>query len=297
MRYSNEEITIQSFVRELVEKGDLASLDVLFTLALHQTGSSGYTHHTEKFERIIGKLAEHSLIVKHGLNTKGYKEKINILNRLHEQCNVNYDNFGTLESVLIGEMEDVLRNDIKIRIKDSEEIEKEVLAFILYYLPIKAEESRILALESGEEGFKYIFGFSVGMDDKNNITCYKLSDFGKKKSFPSKLTAIFNRLFDRSLSQGQMMRNSSKRLASIDGKFIEYEELYFWKIGDILVKMGIAYWVPWITGSAGVHLYLVIPKFMYDIAEEYKHLLPEMTDLEDEIKEIEKLVTTGHFFI
>ena len=249
------------------------------------------------FERIIGKLAEYNLITKHGLDTKGCKQKINVLNRLHEECDVNYDDFGTLESILMGEMEDVLRNDINIRIKDSEEIEKEVLAFILYYLPIKAEESHILALESGEEGFKYIFGFSVEVDDKNNITCYNLSDFGKKESFPSKSTAIFNRLFDRVISQGQTIRLPSKKLTYIDGKFIEYEELHFWKVGDILVKMGIAYWVPHITGRANVHLYLVIPKFLYDIAEEYKHLLPEMIDLEDEIKETEKLVTTGYYYV
>ena len=185
MRYLNEKTDIQSFVRKLVEKGDLASLDVLFTLALHQTGSSAYARYTEMFERIIGKLAEYNLIMKHGLDAKGCKRKINVLNRLHEECDVNYDDFGTLKSILIGEVEDVLRNDIKIRIKDSEEIEKEVLAFILYYLPIKAEESRILALESGAEGFKYTFGFSVEADDKNNITCYNLSGFGKKKSFPS----------------------------------------------------------------------------------------------------------------
>ena len=297
MQYSNKKTAIQSFVRKLVEKGDLVSLDVLFTLALHQTGSSAYARYTEMFERIIGKLAEYNLITKHGLNAKGYKRKINVLNRLHEECDVNYDDFGTLESILIGDMGDIMRNDIKIRIKDSEEIEKEVLAFILYYLPIKAEESHILALESGEEGFKYVFGFSVGMDDKNDITCYKLSGFGKKESFPSKSTAIFNRFFDRALSQGPTIRLPSKKLTYIDGKFIEYEELRFWKIGDVLVKMGIAYWVPWITGSAGVHLYLVIPKSLYGIAEEYKHLLPEMIGLEDGIKEIEELVTTGHYYV
>lgn len=297
MRYSNEKTDIQSFVRKLVEKGDLASLDVLFTLALHQTGSSAYARYTEKFDSIVGKLAEYNLIMKHGLDAKGCKRKINVLNRLHEECDVNYDDFGTLESILIRKMEDVLRNDIKIRIKDSEEIEKEVLAFILYYLPIKAEESRILALESGAEGFKYIFGFSVEADDKNNITCYNLSGFGEKESFPSKSTAIFNRLFNSVISQGQMIGNFSKKPTYIDEKLREYGGLYFWKVGDILVKMGIAYWVPWVTGTAGVNLYLVIPKFLCDIAEECKHLFPEIIDLEGEIKEIEKLVTTGHFFI
>jgi len=116
MRYSNEKTDIQSFVRKIVEKGDLASLDVLFTLALHQTGSSAYVHYTEKFGSIVGKLAEYNLIMKHGLDAKGCKRKINVLNRLHEECDVNYDDFGTLESILIGNMEDVLRNDIKIRI-------------------------------------------------------------------------------------------------------------------------------------------------------------------------------------
>lgn len=297
MRYLNEKVEIQSFVRKLVEKGDLASLDVLFTLVLHQTGSSACARYTEMFERIIGKLAEYNLITKHGLDAKGRKRKINVLNRLREECDVNYGDFGTLESILIGGMEDVLRNDIKIRIKDSEEIEKEVLAFILYYLPIKAEESHILALESGEEGFKYVFGFSVEADDKNNITCYNLSGFGEKESFSSKSTAIFNRLFNRVISQGQMIGNFSKKPTHLDEIFREYGGLYFWKVGDILVKMGIAYWVPCVSGTAGVNLYLVIPKFLYDIAEEYKHLLPEMTGLEDEIKEIEKLVATGHFFV
>ena len=297
MRYSNEKAAIQSFIGKLVEKRDLASLDVLFTLALHQTGSSAYARYTEKFDSIVGKLAEYNLIMKHGLDAKGGKRKINVLNRLHEECDVNYDDFGTLESILIGKMEDVLRNDIKIRIKDSEEIEKEVLAFILYYLPIKAEESRILALESRAEGFKCTFGFSVEADDKNNITYYNLSGFGEKESFSSKLTAIFNRLFNRVISQGQMMGNFSKKPTYIDERFREYGGLYFWKVGDILVKMGIAYWVPWVSGTAGVHLYLVIPKFLCGIAEECKHLFPEIIDLEGEIKEIEKLVTTGHFFI
>jgi hypothetical protein len=280
---NEKESKIRSLLGELVENGDMASLDVLFTLALHQTGSSAYTRYIELFERIIGKLAEHNLKLKHRLNVKERKEKINVLNRLHEEYDIHYDDFPLLESILMGDTKYTIV-DMEKRIEHLEETEKEVLAFILYYIPLKTEESRNLALESGKEGFEFISGISIRTDDKNNIIYYSLSDFDK-------LTLLFNKLFNRKLWRSQTIIIIEKR--KFFGSNIKmYKELPLWEIGDILVKSGIAYWVPWITGSANVHLALIIPKFLYDTAERYKYLLPEITDLEDEIKEIEESVVT-----
>lgn len=275
---------IQGLVEELVENEDLASLDAMLTLAFHQTGSSAYTKYTEMFERIIGKLAEHNLRVKHGLNAKECKEKINILNRLHEECDIYYDDLPILESILMRNIKDTMRNDIERRIEYFGEIEKEVLAFILYYLPLKAEESRSLALKSGREGFEFISGLSITTDDKNDIIYYNLSGFDK-------LTAIFNRLFNRELWHSQTIRIPHEEYTFF-GKHKMYKELHLWGIGDTLIKTGVAYWVPWVTGSANVHSELIIPKFLCDFTEKYKYLLPEITDLEGVIKEIEESVVT-----
>ena len=273
---NEKEAKIRSLVKELVKNKDIASLDVLFTLAFHQTGSSAYTKYTEMFERIIGKLAEHNLRVKHGLNVKGCREKINVLNRLHEECDVHYDDLLILESILMRDTKDAMRNNIERRIEYFGEIEKEVLGFILLYLPLKVEESRNLALKSGKEGFGFSSDFYIETDDKNDIIYYNLYDFDESTD---KLTAVFNKLFSRELRRSQTIRIPRM-----------YKEQQFWEIGDILVKTGIAYWVPWITGSANVSLELVIPKFLCDIAERNKHLLPKMMDFEHKLKEIEESV-------
>lgn len=278
---NERESKIHSLVEELVKNKDIASLDVLFTVAFHQTGITAYRNYTEVFERIIGKLAEYTLKLKHGLNAKECKEKINVLNRLHEECDVGYDDFELLRFILSRDAKDVIRDNTERRIDYIEEIEKEALVFILHYLSLKSEESRSLALESGKEGFAFISGISIETDDKNNIIYYNLSD-------SDKLTAIFNRLFNRELRRSQTIRIPSREVTYIDGKFREYKELCFWEIGDILVKTGIAYRVPWITGSANVYLELVIPKYLCDIAERYRYLLPETAGLEENIKEIEE---------
>ena len=294
---NERESKIHSLVEELVGNKDIASLDVLFTIAFHQTGITAYGLHTKLFERIIGKLAGYTLKLKYGLNAKEREENINVLDRLHEECDVGYDDFELLRFILSIDAKDAMSEDIERRIEYLGEIEKEVLVFILHYLSLKSEESRSLALESGKEGFKFISDLGIETDDKNNIIYYTLSNFDE-------LTVIFNRLFNREIGHSQTIRIPSKKPTYIDGKFRkykEYKELCFWDIGDILVKTGIAYQVPWITSSKdnpNIFLEMVIPKYLCAITEKYRYLLPETADLEKEIKKIEKpgITARRHYY-
>ena len=259
-----DEIEANSLVGELIEEEDIASLDVLFTLAF------GDYHAVEKNLSLIkisvGKIAEHNLEVKYGGDVEWRKSKLAVARRLEEECNFYPDsqNIFILRSMLIREAEDCYRVDtaalyqeaIKKRLERLASIEINALAFIhafsLYSLNIKEEEDRS-GIVTGK-------GFS---------TCPDFFCRSRNKHFALEFeTLIFNCLFDKKLR-----RSKEICIPKEDELFCRkiQEKLYPYELGDIAVKSGMAFWCPWVTNYSNVHLNFTIPDFLYNILKQNRY--------------------------
>ena len=65
-------------------------------------------------------------------------------------------------------------------------------------------------------------------------------------------------------------------------------ELPFWEIGDVVVKAGIGYWIPYVSSSCYIYLNLIIPKFLFEILEHNKHLLPKIENFDERFEKIQE---------
>lgn len=249
------------FLKEIVDSGDLAALDIYFTYRYDQTFEGCKKYHGKEHKQNLGLYFKSNLIIKHSLNKPEIEKKIKSTLPKFIYLTASND----LPTAVIRQItEEILQSDIKKRIEDLDNLEKEVLSFVLSYISLKTQE-RSLALDLKDKDYYLIIRASASSEDKKDILYYKLSsstgDF-------EKWTRIFNQLFDRNVKFSQKSSISD--------------------FGDILVKSGLGYWEPWFTNRLNVHEELVILKFLYDIATKYKALLPEIQNFETRVKEIEK---------
>lgn len=259
---NEKESKIRNLVEELIENKDIASLDVLFTLAF------GDYHAIEKNQLLIKsslrKIAEHNLEAKYNRKPGWCKSKLRVVSRLEEECDF-YQDFWLLQDVLIKKAKDSYQNDVNDRIKQLGSIEKDVLgfilAFILYSLDVEEEEHR--------SGIFTGRGFYVDHDH-----------FSRSYNLEQE-TLTFNILFDKKL------RRSKEILVPKKSPFGRIQqELYPYEIGDIAVKSGMAFWCPWVTNAGNVHLHFIIPKFLYAIVKQNKETLPKIEDFKNKVEVI-----------
>ena len=87
-------------------------------------------------------------------------------------------------------------------------------------------------------------------------------------------TVIFNRIFDECLLAREHLEIGGDRLV-------------FWDIGDILVKLGIGYWIPYVSSSCHVYMNFVSPTFLFDVLERNREVLPKIERFEERLREVQ----------
>ncbi|GEM_PF-5118604 len=83
-----------------------------------------------------------------------------------------------------------------------------------------------------------------------------------------RLTVIFDRMFDECLLAEEHLT-------------VGHSNLVFWELGDIMVKLGIGYWIPYISSSYHVYLDFVIPKFLFDVLKRRAEALPKIDGFDE----------------
>lgn len=56
----------------------------------------------------------------------------------------------------------------------------------------------------------------------------------------------------------------------------------------MVVRAEIGYWIPYVSSSCYVYLDLIIPKFLFEILERNRHLLPKIENFDERFKEIQE---------
>ena len=270
-----------NFFSDFIDDGDIPALDIYFTYHYDQSSRGGITRHGSEHDNILRLFTEYNLYIKHSMNASEREAKIrSTLLRFINQT----DYRSLLTPEVMRRITELLRSDAHSRIENLDNLEKEVLSFVLSYISLQTQER---SLAPGQEDYNLNLNMRVAADSENreNIFYYDLtSEVEHHKIWKY----IFNLLFDRELIHGYTIYIYDERISGSIG--IPRESLHAYDLGNIIVKSGLGYWEPWLTGSQNlnVHLELIIPKFLYDITINYQNLLPEIQDFENRIKAVEK---------
>lgn len=196
-------------------KKDTIFLDSIFTIAFSTDYYDDHTSYGVVFIKWIDLLIEYNIDIKYG------------------QCKYKYLNANILHKYgikLIGrllierllEISELLEENIKTRINNLNDEEKEFLSFFLN-------------LDIYNHKYDHIFTYTICDNSRRFIFAKKLE--------PNTIIG----------------------------------ELVFYRLGDILVKSGIGYWIPVIVHN-GINLRLTIPNFLYEIAKKYSDILHKIED-------------------
>jgi hypothetical protein len=287
---NEKEAKIQNLVKKLVENKDIASLDVLFTLAYSFTSMSGYYNNQSSFQNWMGRLGSYNIQIKHNLKVKEAKEKLDVLidlfdisNFLPRDSTTYYDDKIIFKGILISNSREIMKETIDKQLQNANEKEKKVLSFLLNYIPLKLEEAQ-KAGQSSDSDSKYAFlpDFHVRDDEKSGEILYY-------EIHPKEWTYKFNEVFNEKLGSSKVFRLRDKSNMSffVLRRTPLYHEELLWEFGDVLVKLGIGYWTHYISAKGNLSIEFTIPEFLYEHARKYKNSLQEI-DRDMLIRSIEK---------
>lgn len=276
-----------NFLKEIIDHKCIEALDVYFTYYLEQSYEGGRRRSEHK--KCLGLFSEYNSKIKY---SKDYKmddseREEKIREKKIESISSKFRDLTDYRSLLTTEVkrqitEELLRSDIKKRIENLDDSEKEALSFVLSFISLKTQE-RSLALDKESVYSDLNIQFNVDKENERDNLIFDLtSDINHHK----KWKYIFNLLYlDREIIHGYAIPICIGPFSDI-GKPKYF--LYAYDLGNTIVKSGLGYWEPRVTSSPNVHLELRIPKFLYDIAINYQSMLPEIQDFENRVKEIEK---------
>ena len=243
---------IKGILDRLVFSNDIASIDVILTFAYisNKISESGLKACRSLIEAISRKVAGYNLKLKHELSEREYEEKLKIIDELYLQSYVTFHELKTLLPIIESTVNNLLQKDAKNRLKASNELERKIALFVLRSLP------KIVKLEEG-------------------IHEYYLENDRVKE-----LTLTFNRMFRETL----LAKNVLSELGYDMSRHV------FWELGDTVVKLGLGYWTPFVSGSGNVSVNLSIPKFLYEVMKLNEYLLPKIEDFDKRFEETYKML-------
>jgi hypothetical protein len=283
---NEKEAKTQNLLKKLVENRDIASLDVLFTLAYSSTCMSGHYcknksyKNQASFQNWMRRLGSHNIKIKHNLKVKEAKEKLGVLIDLFDIPNFLPDKSSTYDAdkllfknILISNSREIMKETIDKQLQNASEKEKKVLSFLLNYIPLKLEESQ-KAGQSYDQNSKYAHlppDFHVHGDEKSGEILYY-------EIHPKEWTYKFNEVFNEKLGSSEVfrLRNKSNMGFLVPQITPPFHKELLWEFGDVLVKLGIGYWTPYISATGNLSIEFTIPEFLYEHARKYKDALPEV---------------------
>lgn len=273
---------IEKFVDDAIKNNDYALLDILWTFSysMQTTGKTACCKKRHEFTKWLGIVCKRNLMKKYKMKSTQVNEKIKILdNFLNDLPDfLSYDSYDedkiSLRSVLLDRSSKMLAHNIVDNFHKLSELDKNVLAFVLNYIPIRVQDSineverKKEELPNYEDKYANLLDFSIRTDRETDDIVY----FNIK---PKEWTYIFNQLFDEELKEQTFKIKTRKGYAmflSLPSK--QYDEYSFWQFGDELVRIGIGYWTFWLSSKGNCHIDMIISDFLYETVKTYKEQLP-----------------------
>ena len=291
---------IEKFVDDVIKKNDFELLDILWTFSYstQETSKSGYWYKSsirDTFKKGLRIVCKRNLTKKHGLNSSRITEKLGVSMRgLHNTIPnfLSYDSYDEdvllLRNILTDKSYKILLQTIEVNLQRASNTDKKILSFILNLIPVRIQDS-IKKAEVDRQKGGYDWGKYAPLSDFNIKTDEETGDIVYFTIDPKEWTYIFNLLFDEELKEYRSRTKSPKRsVGFIFPPLEQHEEYSFWEFGDELVKIGIGYWVLYVSASDNLEMKFIIPNFIYEDLKIYKEHLPIVDNFIDGIDEIKK---------
>lgn len=282
-------LKIERFVEDIISKKNYPLLDILWTFSYSIPSMSGYynkKHNKENkeiFKEWLGIVCKRNLQKKYRFKVSITEQMgvfLNFLNDIDffskEMINENKELFKT---VLFEKSAYILIKNIPKRFKKLSNLDREILSFLLNYIPLKVDES----MKAVEDIF--LPELSIRKNKEGEIIYYEIRDIRK-------WTYIFNCLFDEN---DENLKEQKFKIESYNGgpwpfehiPIKQYKDYSLWPFGDKLVNLGAGYWVFDLTSGGYITVYLMIPSFVYEKIKEFKEKLPKLENCQERADKIE----------
>lgn len=228
-------------------------MDIVFVYSLDNSLQTGYGH-SEIFEYNLRRLILYNLKVKHKISFEERMKKLEILDELETKINFNSRN-ELVDKLADVSKSDFWKDDIKRRIDSLNQEEQYILNFALNYMKRNIEDDKNTIF----------FQFNLPYHKENekwNNRCEKYYNIKLRKNNKIKLKS------------SRIMRNMN---TGVKSDMIEYD---LWLFIDILAKIGVAYYIDWVTakGYSNIMYAILNYPFSYILSLNFK-----------EIEDIEKI--------
>ncbi len=290
----NNRDLIEQFVdSSVLAKRDYTLLDILWVFSYCLPSKTGYHKHEREFKKWLGTTCKRNLQKRHNLLVPQIKEKMNIfiesLNSMPDFLSYEtYDeDTDSLDKILMNRTSRMLAENTEERLKViSSGLDTQILSFVLNYIPEKIQESLHKAEEhrardeSYSDKYELLLDFPIRVNEETGEISYFEID-------TKEWTYLFNVMFAQELKEYRF-----KKISRPSGLYLislyEQHEYSFWQFGDELVKLGIGYWVFYVSANGNVSIDFIIPKFIYDVMQPYKEKLPQIEGISDKVSQIAK---------
>jgi hypothetical protein len=295
---------IEKFVEDIVIRRDYPLLDILWTFSYSviQTSKSGSKKRNkielfkELFMEWIQEICVRNLELKYNLQRERIFEKWNkFQDFLNDKPDfLSYDKYDEdailLREILTEKSSIIWITDMKNRIKDLSGIPKEIITFVPNYISLQIEESEKQRQQYGGSGTIYYLPLKGFHADS---TRFRIHTDKNEKIIYHEINAqegayIFSNYYDRELKKHKFKVKYYKNYPGIIPSFNRYKTFIFYQFGDELSKLGIGYWILYMTANEEPKINLIVPHFLYENLEEFQEKYPKPVNFEIKIKDIIK---------
>lgn len=284
---------IEQFVEDnIVNTCDYYLLDILWIFRYSLPSKSAYTGKDTSliFKKWFKKVCTVNLKTRWSLGEIKISEKIKVFVDFLESIKpfLSYETFDEdvelFREILSDKTSKILIQNInnkKFNNTSDGLIDKNVLSFVLNYIPLRIKDSIEEAEEWKKQNPKYDEKYYF-LPDFRVVTSDRFDEINYFEIDAKKWAYIFNFLFDTELKIYSVGRHCEGTTRVFPVQVKKYEEIYLHEFGDKLVNIGVGYWRLYVSSKGKISVDLIIPNFIY---EQVRGRKQEIKNFEERIHE------------
>ena len=281
---------IEDFIDIAISSNNFEIIDILniFFYSLVQFSKDRYRKNKQAFKEIFGKISTRTLQKKYNLKVNVIKEKLedfldNFITKLPDSF-LSYESFyedrELFKEILYNKTSDLLVKNIKKNLDILNNLQEEILIFVLNIIPLRLNESIQKGKENTYSDYEILEDFQVYTNENNEIVYFEID--------MKKWTYLFNQLFNKTLKEYKFKTKATRKKGSYVIPIMNPpREHSYWQLSDEIVKLGIGYWIPYFTDGGNLSIYFKIPYFIYNNIKSLKADLPDIPNLVKKLSSIE----------
>ncbi len=282
-----DEANIIKYLEEKIKNREILLIEIIYnySLWLKVLGYTKYSAHavkSRKFPSLFKDVILRSLKIKYpnkssAIFQRKFEEFVEfdasyisiVLDKLKDSS--KYDEFiAKFYKICFSKVYDVLLQDTKERLESLQELDKKIIYFLFNLVKIAISRNE-------SNGFEY-----YGFNSEDHMMKVNTNDWAIQFNLVLKedLRLSIDRFVNMFTHGGGMFGGTNEKEQVVN----------YWEFYDNLLKLGIGYYVPWITGKAGkVFMHFKIFSKLFEDRAKLFTFLEEIPDLDQKIEEGEKL--------